>query len=248
MIFSQDYQLQGRKLQAVKNLTKKLFTVITVFMLLILFSSCINQDSHINYSDELKLKLDELEKLKEQNDTLNKQIEQLQNDNKTLKTQLDNLYCKWLADLTGDGINETITGPLAPAPIWLLKENGGSLKVESQDGNILLNEESEILSVVGLFNVGAKTPVLVTLQQGGGSMRNYYGAYIFDSVNNKLKSVQWDNSDIVIGILDESASKPESIVIWNRGLQDEGDYEPYYKRWVYKDNQMVPVEKWNADN
>ena len=229
-------------------MTKKFFIVITVFVLLFLFSSCINPESSINYSDELKLKQDELDKLKQQNDTLNKQIEQLQNDNKILKTQLDSLYCKWLADLTGDGINETITGPPAPTPISLLKDNGGSLKVESPDGNILLNEESGVLSVVGIFNVGAKTPVLVTLQQGGGSMGNYYDAYIFDSVNNKLKSVQWNNSDIVIGILDESESKPESIVIWNRGLKDEGGYEPYYKRWIYKDDQMVSVEKWNADN
>ena len=63
-----------------------------------------------------------------------------------------------------------------------------------------------------------------------------------------MKSVQWNNSDIVIGVLDESESKPESIVIWNRGLKDEGGYEPYYKRWIYKDDQMVSVEKWNADN
>lgn len=55
-------------------------------------------------------------------------------------------------------------------------------------------------------------------------MGNYYGAYIFDSVNNKMKTIQWDNFDIVIGIFDESESKPESIVIWNRGLKDEGDY------------------------
>lgn len=142
-------------------------------------------------------------------------------------------------------MSETITGPPSPTPVSLLKDNGGSLKVESSDGNILLNEESGILSVVGIFNVGAKTPILVTLQQGGGSMGNYYGAYIFDSVNNNLKSIQWDNSDIGIGILDESESKPESIVIWNRGLKDEGGYEPYYKRWVYKDDQMVSVEKWN---
>ena len=228
-------------------MTKKTFKVITVLMLVFLFSSCTNRESSINYSDELKSKQDELEQIKQQNENLSKQIEQLKNDNKTLKTQIDNLYCKWLVDLTGDGINEIITGPPSPTTIPLIKDNGGSLKVESSDGNILLNEESGLLSVVGIYNVGVKIPVLVTLQQGGGSMGNYYGAYIFDSFNNKMKTVQWDNSDIVIGILDESESKPESIVIWNRGLKDDGSYEPYYKRWIYKDEQMVSIEKWNDD-
>lgn len=41
--------------------------------------------------------------------------------------------------------------------------------------------------------------------------------------------------------------KHEGILIWNRGLKDEGDYEPFYQRWIYKDDQMVSAEKWNAD-
>lgn len=206
-------------------MTKKFFIAITFIMLLFLISSCSNPKPSVDYPDELKSKQDELEKLKQQNDNLNKQIEQLQNENKILQSQLlGSLHSTWTADLTGDGINETIIGPATPTPISLYKENGGSLKVESSDGNILLDEKSGILSVVGIYNVGARNPVLITLQWGGGSMGDYYGAYLFDSDSNKLKRVQWNNSDIAIGTLEDSKCKPESIVIWNHGLKPEGGY------------------------
>lgn len=221
--------------------------VITFLMLLFFFSSCSNPKPSVNHPDELQSKQTELEKLKQQNDDLNKQIVKLQNEKKFLQSQLDSLQSTWAADLTGDGINEIITGPPWPTPAALF-EHGGSLKVESTDGNILLDEKSGILSVVGVYDVGAKTPVLITLQWGGGSMGNYYGAYLFDPIINKLKRLDWDNYEVAIGILDDSKCNTESIVIKNRGLEKpEGGFQSFYQRWIYKNNQMTSVEKWNAD-
>ena len=222
--------------------------LVTVLMLLLLLSSCNTSKSSMNYDVDLQSKYDEIERLKQQNNNLNKQIEQLQSEKKTLQSQLDSLHSVWSADLTEDGINETITGPTQPTPTSLF-EHGGSLMVESADGNILLDEKSGILSVVGIYNVGAKTPVLITLQWGGGSMGNYYGAYLFDPVNNKLTKLQWDNYEVAIGSLEESKCEKGSIIIKNRGikLDSEDGYQPFYQRWIYKNSQMVSVERWNAD-
>lgn len=221
---------------------------VAVLALPLLFSACSGPKPSGDTPGQLQPKQDELEKLEQQNHSLNRQIEQLQNEKKALQARLDSLYSAWSADLTGDGMNETITGPPWPTPASLF-ERGGSLKVESADGNILLDEKSGILSVAGMYDAGAKTPVLITSQWGGGSMGEYYGAYLFDPVLNKLKRLDWDNAPIAVGSLDNSQCKPGSLVIKNRGLESAGGgYRPFYQRWIYRNGQMVSVEKWDADN
>jgi len=211
--------------------------VTTVLIFVLLFSSCSSLRPTENSSKELLANRDELPKLQQQ-------IEQLQNEKKSLQSQIDSLQSVWSADLTGDGKNETIIAPPWPTPVSLF-EQGGSLKVESAEKNILIDEKSGIMSVVGIYNVGAKTPVLITLQWGGGSMGNYYGAYLFDPDDHKLKRLQWDHYEVAIGSLDDSMCKPGSIVIKNRGLKSNGEYQPFYQRWIFKDGQMMSVEKWD---
>lgn len=230
-----------------KNLVRRSIIITSILIMLLLFSSCSGLKPPMNDGGVLQSKYDELEKLKRQNNNLNMQIEQLQSEKKSLKSQLDNLHSVWSADLTEDGINETVTGPPHPTPSSLF-EYGGSLMVESADGDILLDEKSGILCVAGVYNVGAKTPVLITLQWGGGSMGDYYGAYLFDPINNKLKKILWDNYEAAIGSLDNSKCEKGSIVIKNRGIKLEStdEYQPFYQRWIYKNGQMVSVEKWET--
>ncbi|KPU45860.1 hypothetical protein OXPF_03280 [Oxobacter pfennigii] len=226
---------------------KKSAVLTIAFALLFLVSSCNASKTSIDYDHELQLKQDELQKLTQENEILNKEIELLQNQNKILQSQLDEMYSSWSTDLTGDGINEIITGPPSPTPISLF-ENGGSLMVKSAEGDILLDEKTGILNMIGIYDAGAKTPVLITLQWGGGSMGNYYGAYLFDPVSNKLKRIQWDNYEVAVGLLYDNKCKSGSIVIMNRGLKPDGFNQPFYQRWIYKNGQMTPVEKWDADD
>lgn len=195
-----------------------------------MFSSC-----SLNPPEERFTNQDEIQKLQQQ-------LEQLTNEKQSLQFQIENLYSVWTADLTGDGKNETITAPPYPTPTSLF-EQGGSLKVESADGSILLEEKIGILGVVGIYDVGANTPVLLTLQWGGGSMGNYYGAYLYDSVQHNLKRLQWDKYEVAIGMLDDNIDKMGSIVIKNRGLQPNENLHPFYQQWIYKDGQMTAIDK-----
>lgn len=231
----------------IKNLVRRSIILTSILIILLLFSSCNGLKPSMDNGGVLQQEYGELEKLKNQNNNLNVQIEQLQSEKKSLQSQLDNLHSVWSADLTEDGINETITGPPQPAPSSLF-EYGGALMVESADGDILLDEKSGILGVAGVYNVGAKTPVLITLQWGGGSMGDYYGAYLFDPADNKLKKILWDNYEFAIGSLDNSKCEKGSIVIKNRGtkLESTDEYQPFYQRWIYKNGQMVSVEKWET--
>lgn len=217
---------------------KKSMLMTTVLILGLIFSSCSGLKPAVTSPEELSANQDKLPELQQQ-------IEQLQNEKKSLQSELDSLQSVWTADLTGDGKNETITAPPWPTPVSLF-EQGGSLRVEAADGSILLDEKSGILSVVGIYNVGAKTPVLITLQWGGGSMGNYYGAYLYEPETDKLKRLQWDNYEVVIGSLEDNVCKPGSIVVENRGLTSNGEYQPFYQRWIYKAGQMESVEKWDA--
>lgn len=205
---------------------------------MLLFSSCSSSSPTLSPSEEPITNQAEIQKLQQQ-------IEQLKNENQSLQSQIDSLQSVWSADLTGDGKNETITAPPWPTPTSLY-EQGGSLKVESADGSILIDEKSGILGVVGIYNVGANMPVLLTLQWGGGSMGNYYGAYLYDSIDHNLKRLQWDQYEVAIGLLDNNEGKTGSIVIKDRGLKPDGSHQPFYQRWVYKDGQMTAVEKWDA--
>ncbi len=60
-------------------------------------------------------------------------------------------------------------------------------------------------------------------------MGNYYGAYLFDSDSNRLEKLLWDNSEIAIGLLDDSKCKAGSIVIRNRSLEHEEGCQTFYQ-------------------
>lgn len=209
-----------------------------IFILVLLFSSCSNSSSTFSSSVEPLTNQDETQELQQK-------IQLLQSEKQSLQSQIDSLQSVWTTDLTGDGKNETITAPPWPTPASLY-EYGGSLKVELADGSILIDEKSGILGVVGVYNVGANTPVLLTLQWGGGSMGNYYGAYLYDSDDHNLKKLEWDQYEVAIGLLDNNEGKTGSIVIKDRGLKSDGGYQPFYQQWVYKDGQMTVVKKWDA--
>ncbi|MBA1335768.1 MAG: hypothetical protein HPY66_1395 [Firmicutes bacterium] len=150
-----------------------------------------------------------------------------------------------LADLTGDGKEEIILGPPSSLPPEVLNEKlGGPLTVYSADGQVLLDKEKGAISVVGTYHVGAEHPVLIVVLWGGGSMGMYYGAYLYDADKGQLKQLEWDNYEFAVGELVDD--KPGSLVIWNRGLNPEGGYKPFYQRWIYKNGQITSVEKWAA--
>ncbi len=76
-------------------------------------------------------------------------------------------------------------------------------------------------------------------------MGMYYGAYLYDTDTGELQQLKWDNSEFAVGELTDD--EPGSIVIRNRGLNEKGEYEPFYQRWAFEDGQMMPVEKWDAE-
>lgn len=117
----------------------------------LLFSSCSSLTYTLSSPGKPLTNQNEIQKLQQQ-------VGQLKNENQLLQFQIDSLQSVWPADLTGDGKNETITAPPWPIPTSLY-EHGGNLNIESAGGRP---------GVAGIYNVGANTPLLLTLQWGGG--------------------------------------------------------------------------------
>lgn len=129
--------------------------VITVLILALLFASCSSLRPTVNSSENCwQIRMN----FKNYNNKLNSC--KMKRSHYTLQSQIHSLQSVWSADLTGDGKNETITAPPWSTPVSLFGQ-GGSLKVESADENILIDEKSGILSVAGIYNVGVKTPALL---------------------------------------------------------------------------------------
>lgn len=147
-----------------------------------------------------------------------------------------------LADLTADGKDDTIIGPPEPAPVELLGRVGGFLTVISADGTVLLTEPSGILNIAGIYDVGAKTPMLVVIQWGGGSMGNYYRGYLYDEKAERLNRIEWEGNEFAAGF-DLEQGPPGSIVMKHRILRPDGEWQIVSQQWVYRDGTMVSISR-----
>jgi len=120
------------------------------------------------------------------------------------------------ADLTNDQKEEIILGPsLSSTPEALNEKLGGPLTVYSADGQVLLDRENGVLSVVGTYDAGAEYLVLVVMLWGGGSMGMYYGAYLYDADADELQQLKWDNFEHAVGELadDEPGASLSGTVV-----------------------------------
>lgn len=121
---------------------------------------------------------------------------------------------------------------------------GAVLTVKNSSGAVLLERPIirgfGVRDIVGLMNVGAPFPVLVIHVAGGGSMGEYYEAYLFDPDAVRFNPLSWGDQQIGM-----SLSVPEqegnAIKMTGRTRKPEGGWQQFTELWQYKNDALIKV-------
>lgn len=119
---------------------------------------------------------------------------------------------------------------------------GGTLLVKDSSGAVLLERTAErglgVRDVVGLRDVGAPFPVLLIWVAGGGSMGEFYEAYLYDPEAVQLKRLAWGELPMgvsVAGVEQEGKAIKTTV----RERKAEGGWQAGTRLWQYKDGALV---------
>jgi hypothetical protein len=120
----------------------------------------------------------------------------------------------------------------------IIKGKDGARLVTDADGKVLLEKASGVEEVLGLFNVGAPYPVLIWRVAGGGSMGEYFEAYLYDPTDPRLKLLRWNGSPI--GISRDVVVQQEEGIRTTYRSPDANGWKYYWALWQYSGGQLYP--------
>lgn len=121
---------------------------------------------------------------------------------------------------------------------------GALLTVKNASGALLLERPIRrclgVRAVVGLRDVGAPFPVLVIHVAGGGSMGEYYEAYLYEADGARFRLLNWGEQPMGVSLAGVE-QEAKAIKLTGRVPKPEGGWEQVTDLWQYRDGAWVKV-------